>query len=87
MNLTFNPDTCLLLMFAPTKLNHFYTNNVKISMFGTAINIIKHQNYLWHMLQCHDALVNLIIRNMKVRTTVLRNQFLRHTTVVKDLVI
>lgn len=46
-------------------------------MLGRPTHIIKHEKHLEHLLQNHNALVNFkdIIRDMKVKTHMIRNQF------------
>ena len=76
--LKFNPEKCTLLIFSDSD---FFFNNVSISLCGRIIKNVRHEKHLGHQLcSSYDHTLNIInfddiIRDMKVRTNVIINEF------------
>ena len=76
--LKFNPEKCTLLIFSDSE---FFFNNVNISLCGSRIKNVKHEKHLGHMFcSSYDHTLNMInlddiIRDIKVRTNVIINEF------------
>ena len=73
-SLTFNPTKCVLMIFSNEDLN---TDDVKLTMNGREIAKVNGEKHLGHMLSNHGNIINIdsIIRDMKVRTNTIINQF------------
>ena len=76
--LIFNPDKCSLLIYAD-KNAEFYYNNCMISLCGKIIKNVKTEKHLGHTFTCDNNLhlinIDSIIRDLKVRTNTIINQF------------
>ena len=76
--LRFNPEKCTLLIFSDSE---FFFNNVDISLCGSKIKNVRHEKHLGHKFcSSYDYTLNIIdlddiIRDMKVRTNVIINEF------------
>ena len=70
----FNPDKCTLLIFADP---NFDTKDVTISISGRIIKHVKTEKHLGHYFQNKENMIdfNNVIRDIKVRTNVIINQF------------
>ena len=73
-DLTFNPAKCVLLIFGHSKNN---IKDVKLTMFGRNIETVQSEKHLGHLLSSNGNLINIepVIRDMKIRTNVLINNF------------
>ena len=71
---TFNPDKCTILIFADSD---FYFNNVSIKLCGKTIKNVKSEKHLGHVFEATANIINIdsIIKDLKVRTNVIINQF------------
>ena len=74
---SYNPDKCTLLIFTSKEFYEFYFNNVNIFICGTKVMNLKSENHLGHIFNSTNNLIDIqqVIRDIKVRTTVILNQF------------
>ena len=74
----FNPDKCTLLIFSNSE---FRKTNANIMLCGKQVKIVNKEKHLGHVLSteyCHTStVINIdnVIRDMKVRTNAIINQF------------
>ena len=73
----YNPDKCTLLIFTSKESYDFYFNNVKIFICGTKVTNVKSEKHLGHIFNSTCNLIDIqpVIRDIKVRTNVILNQF------------
>ena len=76
--LRFNPDKCTLLIYAVNNAD-FYSDNCKIILCGKTIKNVKKEKHLGNVFTSnnHSHLINMdsVIRDLKVRTNTIINQF------------
>ena len=76
--LRFNPDKCTLLIYAENNAD-FYSDNCNIMLCGKTIKNVKTEKHLGHVFTStnHSHLINIdsVIRDLKVRTNTIINQF------------
>ena len=70
----FNPDKCTLLIFSDP---NFCVKDINITISGSKIKIVQNEKHLGHILQNSENKTdfNNVIRDIKVRTNVIINQF------------
>ena len=70
----FNPDKCTLLIFSDP---NFCVNDINISVSGSKIKNVKNEKHLGHIFQNAENMIDFssVIRDIKVRTNVIINQF------------
>ena len=70
----FNPDKCTLLVFSDP---NFSEKDISISISGCEIRNVKNEKHLGHTFQNAENMIDLsnVIRDIKVRTNVIINQF------------
>ena len=70
----FNPDKCTLLVFSDP---NFSEKDISISISGCEIRNVKKEKHLGHTFQNAENMIDLsnVIRDIKVRTNVIINQF------------
>ena len=70
----FNPDKCTLLIFSDP---NFCIKNINITISGSKIKIVENEKHLGHIFQNLENKINFnnVIRDIKVRTNVIINQF------------
>ena len=70
----FNPDKCTLLIFSDP---NFCVKDINITISGSKIKIVQNEKHLGHIFQNSENKIdfNNVIRDIKVRTNVIINQF------------
>lgn len=72
--LKFNPEKCILLIFADSE---YYYENTSILLCGQKVKNVKTEKHLGHVFENSYDLINIesIIKDIKVRSNVIMNKF------------